>query len=337
MSGVFLLPRRHFVLRSTGALLAAACGTPQLLHAAATSSPWPNRPMRLIVVYPPGGVSDGMARVLADPLSQALGVPVLIENRAGAGGSIGMDALARAAPDGSTLAFSAISPLTLHPLIARVPYDPLRAFAPVASVMRTPVLVVGTPAFAGHGFGDLIARARSQPGAVRWATSGVATIGHLVLAQVRMQSRTDITHIPYAGGGPQLNDALSGQFEVLSTNVAAQQLQYIEAGRFQALAVGAPARIEALPAVPTLAELGYERANRDSLFGIFAPARTPAAVVQRLNAEINRVLRSDAVRERLRAAYNLPAGGSIEDFAHEIAVDRRRNRALVAGDRSQFD
>ncbi|WP_208507419.1 tripartite tricarboxylate transporter substrate binding protein [Variovorax paradoxus] len=293
--------------------------------------------MRLIVVYPPGGVSDGMARVLAEPLAQSLGVPVLIENRPGAGGSVGMDALARAVPDGHTLAFSAISPLTLHPLLARVAYDPLRAFVPVASLMRTPVLVVGTQAFSGRGFGDLIAQARAQPGAVRWASSGVATIGHLVLAQVRVQSRTDITHIPYQGGGPQLNDALSGQFEVLSTNVAAQQLQYIESGRFQALAVGAPRRIEALPEVPTLAELGYERANRDSLFGLFAPARTPQPVVQRLNAEIQRLLRGETLRLRLREAYNLPAGGSSEDFAREIALDRRRNRALVAGDRSQFD
>ena len=328
-----LLRRRHFIQRAGGVLAAAMCALPEVSHAA----PWPSRPVRLIVVYPPGGVSDGMARVLAEPLAQSLGVPVLIENRPGAGGSLGMDALARATPDGCTLAFSAISPLTLHPLLARVPYDPQRAFVPVASVMRTPVLVVGTPAFTGHGFGELIAQARRQPGEVRWATSGVATIGHLVLAQVRVQSRTDITHIPYQGGGPQLNDALSGQFEVLSTNVAAQQLQYIEGGRFQALAVGAPARIEALPAVPTLAELGFEKANRDSLFGIFAPARTPAAVVQRLNAEINRVLDSSVVRARLRGAYNLPAGGGTDDFAHEIAVDRRRNRELVAGDRSQFD
>jgi tripartite-type tricarboxylate transporter receptor subunit TctC len=328
-----LLRRRHFIQRAGGVLAAAMCALPEVSHAA----PWPSRPVRLIVVYPPGGVSDGMARVLAEPLAQSLGVPVLIENRPGAGGSLGMDALARATPDGCTLAFSAISPLTLHPLLARVPYDPQRAFMPVASVMRTPVLVVGTPAFTGHGFGQLIAQARRQPGEVRWATSGVATIGHLVLAQVRVQSRTDITHIPYQGGGPQLNDALSGQFEVLSTNVAAQQLQYIEGGRFQALAVGAPARIEALPAVPTLAELGFEKANRDSLFGIFAPARTPVAVVQRLNAEINRVLDSSVVRARLRGAYNLPAGGGTDDFAHEIAVDRRRNRELVAGDRSQFD
>lgn len=307
------------------------------LSRAGAASAWPSRPVRLIVVYPPGGVSDGMARVLAEPLAQSLGVPVLIENRPGAGGSVGMDALARAVPDGHTLAFSAISPLTLHPLLARVAYDPLRAFVPVASLMRTPVLVVGTQAFTGRGFGDLIAQARAQPGAVRWASSGVATIGHLVLAQVRVQSRTDITHIPYQGGGPQLNDALSGQFEVLSTNVAAQQLQYIENGRFQALAVGAPRRIEALPDVPTLAELGYERANRDSLFGLFAPAHTPQPVVQRLNAEIQRLLRGETLRLRLREAYNLPAGGSSEDFAREIALDRRRNRALVAGDRSQFD
>lgn len=307
------------------------------LSRAGAASAWPSRPVRLIVVYPPGGVSDGMARVLAEPLAQSLGVPVLIENRPGAGGSVGMDALARAVPDGHTLAFSAISPLTLHPLLARVAYDPLRAFVPVASLMRTPVLVVGTQAFTGRSFGDLIAQARAHPGAVRWASSGVATIGHLVLAQVRVQSRTDITHIPYQGGGPQLNDALSGQFEVLSTNVATQQLQYIENGRFQALAVGAPRRIEALPDVPTLAELGYERANRDSLFGLFAPAHTPQPVVQRLNAEIQRLLRGETLRLRLREAYNLPAGGSSEDFAREIAQDRRRNRALVAGDRSQFD
>ncbi|MDR6855992.1 tripartite tricarboxylate transporter substrate binding protein [Variovorax guangxiensis] len=329
-----LLPRRHF-LQGTGVLLAAACAAPHRVQAAPPG--WPNRPVRLIVVYPPGGVSDGMARVLAEPLSQSLGVPVLVENRPGAGGSLGMDALARSAPDGCTLAFSAISPLTLHPLLSRVPYDPLHGFAPVASVMRTPVLVVGTPAFAGHGFGDLIALARSRPGAVRWATSGVATSGHMVLAQVRMQSHSDITHIPYHGGGPQLNDALSGQFEVLSTNVAAQQLQYIESGRFQALAVGAPARVEALPAVPTLAELGFERANCDSLFGIFAPARTPPAVVQRLNAEINRVLRGEALRAWLRGAHNMPAEGSSEAFAREIEADRRRNRDLVAGNHSQFD
>lgn len=160
-----LVPRRRLFLSGTGALFAAAFAAPNLLRAAPPA--WPDRPVRLIVVYPPGGVSDGMARALAEPLSQSLGVPVLIENRSGAGGSLGMGVLARSAPDGCTLAFSAISPLTLHPLLARVSYDSLHGFTPVAGVMRTPVLVVGTPSFAGHGFGDLIALARSRPGAVR--------------------------------------------------------------------------------------------------------------------------------------------------------------------------
>jgi len=325
------LQRRALLRRGLAALVAA----PQLVRAAA--APWPSRPVRLLVVYPPGGVSDSMARALAEPLAKSLGVPVLVEHRAGAGGSVGMDTLARAAPDGQTIAFSAISPLTLQPLLARVRYDPLRAFVPVASVMRTPVLVVGTPAFGGRDFDELIALARAQPGALRWATSGVATIGHMVLAQVRIGSGAVITHIPYQGGGPQLNDALGGQFELLSTNVAAQQLQYIEAGRFKALAVGAPARLDVLPQVPTLAELGFPQANLASLFGIFAPARTPLAVVQRLNAEINRALDGSVLRERLREAHNLPAGGSAEAFAREITLDRQRNRALVAGHAALFE
>jgi len=316
-----------------GLALLAAVGA----RAQPAAARWPGRALRLVVVYPPGGLSDSIARALAEPLSVSLGVPVVVEHRAGAGGSVGMGMLARAAPDGHTLAFSAISPLTLQPLIGRVAYDPRRAFAPVAAVMRTPVLVVGTPAFEGRDFGDLIAQAHAEPGAVRWATSGVATVGHLVLAQVRMQSGAVITHVPYQGGGPQLNDALSGQFEVLSTNVAAPQLRHVAAGRLRPLAIGAPSRLDVLPGVPTLAELGFSSANRDSLFGLFAPAGTPPAVLRRLNAEVNRLLDGAPMRERLRQAHNLPARGSRDDFAREIARDRELNEALVASGRSVFE
>ncbi len=327
-----LLRRRHFIQRAGGVLAAAMCALPEVSHAA----PWPSRPVRLIVVYPPGGVSDGMARVLAEPLAQSLGVPVLIENRPGAGGSLGMDALARATPDGCTLAFSAISPLTLHPLLARVPYDPQRAFVPVASVMRTPVLVVGTPAFTGHGFGELIAQARGSR--ARCAGPPRAWRPSATWCWRRCACRaapTSRTSLPGRRAATQRCAERTVRGAVDQRRGAAASVHRRRA--LQALAVGAPARIEALPAVPTLAELGFAKANRDSLFGIFAPARTPAAVVQRLNAEINRVLDSSVVRARLRGAYNLPAGGGTDDFAHEIAVDRRRNRELVAGDRSQFD
>lgn len=323
------LRRRDLARMALGA--AALQGIAPALHAAPDAAPWPSRPVRLLVVYPAGGVSDATARALAEQLAPALGVPVLVENRTGAGGSVGIEVLARAAPDGHTLAFSALSPVTLHPLLVHGDADPLHTVVPVASVMRTPVLVAATPAFAGRSFDDLIAQARANPGAVRWASSGVATVGHMVLAQVRVQSHTAITHVPYQGGGRQLNDALSGQFEVLSTNVAALQLQYLRAGRLRALAVGAPERLDVLPEVPTLAELGYPQANLVSLFGIFAPAHTPAAVVYRLNAEINRALDSELLIARLRVAHNMAVHGSLEAFAQDVAEDRRRNRALVHG------
>ena len=310
-------------------IVRAALAWPAVAVAAPPAAPWPSRPVHLIVVYPPGGVSDAMARTLAEPLAQALGVPVVVENRGGAGGALGMEVLSRAAPDGCTLAFSAISPLTLQPLLAGGPRDLLGSVVPVAGVMNTPVLVAGTPAFSGHSFADLIAQARAHPGALRWATSGIATSGHMVLAQTRLQSGVDITHVPYQGGGPQINDALGGQFEVLSTNVAAAQLQLLAAGRLKALAVGAPSRLEALPEVPTLAELGYPQANIGSLFGVFAPAGTPAAVVARLNAEIGRLLVSEAVASRLRESHNLPAGGTQQAFVQQIAAERRRNQVLV--------
>ncbi|KQU78088.1 MULTISPECIES: tripartite tricarboxylate transporter substrate binding protein [unclassified Rhizobacter] len=313
---------RRLIVRAAWALPACAVAAPP-------AAPWPSRPVHLIVVYPPGGVSDAMARTLAEPLAQALGVPVVVENRGGAGGALGMELLARAAPDGCTLAFSAVSPLTLQPLLAGGPRDLLGSVVPVAGVMNTPVLVAGTPAFTGHSFGDLIAQARAHPGELRWATSGIATSGHMVLAQTRLQSGVDITHVPYQGGGPQINDALGGQFEVLSTNVAAAQLQLLAAGRLKALAVGAPTRLDALPQVPTLAELGYPQANIGSLFGLFAPAGTPAAVVARLNAEVGRLLASDAVASRLRESHNLPAGGTQQDFVRQIAAERRRNQELV--------
>lgn len=331
------LSRRHFGALAAGALGAVAPRIPLAAEPAHATPAWPRRALRLIVVYPTGGVSDATARLLARQLEPALGMPVIVENRGGAGGSVGIDALARAAPDGHTLAFSAISPLTLHPLLARVAYDPEHGVLPVAGVMRTPVLVAGTPAFEGDGFEALIARAKAQPGAVRWATSGAATVGHLVLAQVRLQSGAAITHIPYQGGGRQLTDALAGQFEVLSTNVAGPQLDHVRRGAFKALAVGARSRLPALPQVPTLAELGYARANLDSLFGVYAPGGTPPAIVARLNALVRQALASDVMRRFLGSTYNAAFDGGVAQFAAEIAADRVLNRALVHGNAGVFD
>ncbi|RJP64932.1 MAG: tripartite tricarboxylate transporter substrate binding protein [Comamonadaceae bacterium] len=316
------LPRRG-VLKGLLALAGAAA-----LRPGASQPHWPAQALRIIVVYPPGGLSDGVARSLAERLALQLGVPVRVENRAGGGGSVGLQALARAAPDGHTLAFSAVSPLTLRPHLGAVGYDPFRDIEPVASVMYTPVLLVGTPAFSGHHFTDVLTQARERPEALRWATSGLATAGHLVLEQVQVGSGIAVTHIPYKGGGPQLTDALGGQFELLSTNVAPAQLRHIEAGRFKPLAVGAPQRLDVLPQVPTFAELGLPQANVSSLFGLFAPGGTPVALLDRLNTEINRAVETPGIRERLLASDNLPALGDRSAFARRIADEWRGNRRL---------
>jgi tripartite-type tricarboxylate transporter receptor subunit TctC len=296
---------------------------------AAGAQAFPARPVRIIVAYPPGGVSDEIARALADKLAAQLGVPVLVEHRAGAGGAVAMDMLARAAPDGHTLCFSAISPLTLLPHLGPVGYYAAHDIAPVISVMFTPVLVVGTPALSARSFEEMIAIAREHPGTLRWATSGTGTTGHLVLERVRRASGADLAHIPYKGGGQQLNDALGGQFEVLSTNVGPLQLQHVRSGKFTPLAVGAPARLSMLPQVPTLAELGYAQANLVSLFGVFAPARTPQAILRQLNSELDRSLRHADIRQRLLAANNVPTGGSIAEFARHIARESEANRRML--------
>lgn len=309
--------------RRTALAALAAAGWPAFAQA------WPAKPLRIIVAYPPGGVSDVVARALADKLSPALGQPVLIDNKAGASGSIGVDAVAKAAPDGYTLGFSAISPLVLNPHLAKSPFDPARDIVPVASIMYSPVLLLATPASDARDLSSLLAAARARPGAVRWATSGPASLGHIMLEQLKSAAGADISHIPYKGGGQQINDALAGQFEVLSVNTGPAVMQHVNAGKLRPLAVGAPARLETLPGVPTLAEAGYAAANLSSLFGVFAPAGVPAGVLERLNAEINKALAAPDLRSRLSASNNVPTGGSAAEFARQIAQESQNNARII--------
>lgn len=314
-------------------LLAAACAAgllaASLPAAAAAADAYPSRPIRLIVAYPTGGISDTVARALGERLSAQMGTSVVVENKAGAGGSIGIDAVAKAAPDGYTLGFASTSPLTLNPHVGRVNYDPQKDVAPVMSVMYSPVLVVATNSFSGKGFADVVGQASARPGSVRWATSGLGTVGHVVLEQIRQKSKADIALIPYKGAGQQMNDALGGQFEVMSTNASPVLTQHMEAGRLRALAVGAPKRLASLPSVPTLAELGYPKANLTSTFGVFAPGKTPAAIINRLNAELNKALAEQEVHERLLKGGEVPTGGTPAQFAKAIREEYVENARIV--------
>jgi len=316
------LPIRHsrrFVLAALSAAAMASHAQPG----------WPSKPVRLVVAYPPGGVSDTVARALADRLAPALGQPVVVENKAGASGSIGLDAVAKSAPDGHTFGFAAISPLALNPHLGKSPFDPARDLVPVVNVMTSPVLLLATSATPAQGLPELLAAARSRPGAVRWATSGPASLGHLMLEQLKQSAKVDITHIPYKGGGQQINDALSGQFEVLSVNAGPAITAHLKAGRLRVLAVGAPARLEAYPSAPTLAELGFAAANLSSVFGLFAPAGVPAPILERVNAEVNKALAAPDLRARLLASENVPTGGSAAEFRRLIAQESENNARVI--------
>jgi tripartite-type tricarboxylate transporter receptor subunit TctC len=246
----------------------------------------------------------------------------------GASGTIGIDAVAKAAPDGHTLAFSAISPLVLSPHLGKLPYE-ANDLVPVVSIMYSPVLLLATSASGARDFRDLMAGAKERPRTVRWATSGSASLGHLMLEQLQATAKVQMVHVPYKGGGQQMNDALSGQFEVLSVNAGPVITAHIKSGRLRPLAVGAPKRLESMPTVPTLAELGYAHANLSSTFGIFAPAGVPKAVIDRLNAEFNAALQVPDIRNRLIASDNVPTGGSAVAFGREIAEESNSNALII--------
>jgi len=308
-------------------LMIALLATVLALPAAAQT--FPSKPVRIIVVYPPGGTSDAVTRLIAEKLSASLGQQVLVENRGGAGGAIGMDAMAKSPPDGHTIAFSAISPLTLLPHVGKVPYDALKDVAPLASVMYSPVYLLATPAFAGKDFADVVAQAKAKPGALRVGTSGIATLGHLMVEQLRIAG-LDFTHVPYKGGGQVITDAAGGQFELFTANPSPGVNAMLQQGKFRMLAVAAPKRLAALPAIPTMTELGYPDSNYTSHFGFFAPARTPEAALKRLHDDINAALALPDVADRLVKLDNVVAPSGAAEFGQVVRREYEANAKVVA-------
>lgn len=314
-------------LTRRAAVLAAGLG---LFASVATAQPaWPTQPVRIVVPYAPGGTSDAVARLFAERLAPVFGQPVVVENRAGASGSLGMDLIAKAAPDGHTVAFAAISPLTLNPHLQKVAYDPLRDVAPFAQVMYSPVYVVATSAFSGKSFADVIAQARAKPGVLAMASSGQGSVGHLMLEQISRKAGVRLNHIPYKGGGQVVNDAAGGHFELFTANPSPAVNALIAQGKLRVLAVAAPQRLPQLADVPTLAELGHPDANLSSLFGLFAPARTAPAVLQRFNAEVNKLLADKGVQERLAKLDNVVSPTTPEAFAARVRSEHAANARVV--------
>lgn len=314
--------QRRFLISA----LAAASIVPGMSWAQA------GKPIRLIVPFPPGGATDISGRVLQEPLQRILGQPVVIDNRAGAGGSIGMAELARSAPDGLTLAVATLSTHGVNPAVfAKLPYDPIKDTIGVTELVKAPGVVVINPReLPGiNTFADLVKYLKAHPGQVSYATPGNGTIGHMWGELFKSVTGTAMVHIPYRGAGPALNDVLAGQVAVYFDQVASS-LPYVKQGKLKALAVSWSSRLEALPDVPTYGELGYANLNDPSWFGLVAPAGTPAPVILRIQQAVAQALAEPAVAQRLAGQGLYPSGTSPAAFSKQIVSEIEKMKKVAA-------
>jgi tripartite-type tricarboxylate transporter receptor subunit TctC len=295
----------------------------------ALAQPYPSRPIRLIVPFPPGGSTDILARALAQKLSEGLGQAVVIDNRPGAGGSIGADAAAKAAPDGHTLMMGHLGTLAVNPAIYRnLPYDPVKSFAPVSLMAMVPSVLVVNPQVPAASAAELIAYARAHPGKLAYGSAGSGSTSHLTTEYFKLATGTDILHVPYKGIGPMLTDLISGQLS-MGLNGAPAVMPHVNSGRLRALAVSGLARLPSLPHIPTLDEAGVKGFDASGWYGVVAPAGTSRAVIERLNAEIRRIMQTPDLRARLDNEGAISAPGSPEEFAAFIVSEIARWAAVL--------
>lgn len=321
------MPTSHDLPLTRRQLLLAGASLAALPAGTAIAAPWPTQPLRLIVPYPAGGVNDVVARLFGERLARTLGQPVVVDNKPGAGATIGMAELAKA-HDQHTLAFGAISPLTLNPYLMKVAYDPLTDILPVASVMYAPVYVMATRALQAQRFEDVLRQAKTTQG-VSVATSGYGTLGHIMVEQLIRATGGRFVHVPYKGGSQLITDAAGAQFDLLLANSFGPINALIAQGKLRVLATTGPQRAASFPQLPTLGELGWDKANLTSLFGFYAPKGTEAAVVAHLNAAINQLLRSQDMRQRLLQLDNVPLPLSAEAFGTLIRKDYALNGVVI--------
>jgi tripartite-type tricarboxylate transporter receptor subunit TctC len=296
----------HRLLATLAAALAIAA-SPE-----ASAQAYPSKPVRMVVTYPPGGGADLMARLVAPKMAEALGQPVVVENKPGASGQIGASEVARAGPDGYTLMLDASSYAVNPSLYAKLPYDTAKAFTPIAVLALYPNMLVVTPSFEAKSVKDLVAIARAKPGSVAFASSGNGSAQHLAGELFKQKAGVEMAHIPYKGGGPAMNDVIGGQVPVFFANMASG-LAHVKGGKLRALAMTGARRSAALPDTPTMAEAGIAGYEVYEWNAIFAPAGTPGPVVARLADAVAKALQSADIRERVASLGGEIAGYGPKD------------------------
>lgn len=312
--------------RSMG-ILAGILGV--MLVSAAAAQPYPNKPIRLVAPFPPGGVADVLARAIAPELQTALGQQVIVDNKPGAGGNIGAEIVAKADPDGYTLLLASAGILTINEfLYSRMPFDPASAFAPITVVGDMPNIVVVHPKAGVATLRALIDKAKSEPGKLNFGSAGNGTTTHLAVVLLEQAAGIKLAHVPYKGAAPAVQDLVAGQIDGLVDNPPLV-LGHIRSGAIRALAWAAPQRMAILPDVPTAAEAGLPGFEASSWFALVAPAGTPKEIVSKLNAEVARILKDPKLVETFAGRGVRLVGNSVEEFTAFIPAERVRWGGIV--------
>jgi tripartite-type tricarboxylate transporter receptor subunit TctC len=316
----FLQPGRRTLLAL--ALIASS------LFSAAQAQTWPAKPVKVIVNFPPGGAADQLARAIGVPLAEALGQPVVVENRGGANGNIGGEAVAKAPADGYTLLMSSGGMVSVNPhLYPKMSFNPAKDLVPVAAAARVLVFLEVKPSLPVNNVKEFLAYLKANPGKLSFGSPGNGSSPHLAAEMLKAQTNSFAVHVPYRGAAPAMQDLLGGQLDFMFDPGIG--LQHVKAGKLKLLAVGSAKRSPLFPDVPTLDEVGLKNFDADTWFGFYAPAGTPPAVVSRLNQEINKILATQPVKDRIMAIGGIPAPMSPSDFNMRAAIDGTRFGALI--------